>query len=131
MFNTIPLKMEPDEAILMIGAERYSNYDGYDRTFRWKFRRKCEPEGYKVFLKFNFYYHFIKKVPPIPPPSIMAKCWPLTRLTMPDRMCNFRSDTSAENCSRPMPASHCAPPGALWELRAGIGAVAHSEAMCS
>jgi hypothetical protein len=31
-------KMQPDEAILIVGAERYSNYDGYDSTFRWLHR---------------------------------------------------------------------------------------------
>lgn len=33
-------KMAPDEAILIIGAERYSDYEGYAETFRWKYRTR-------------------------------------------------------------------------------------------
>ncbi|KAH7721575.1 hypothetical protein AAVH_10874, partial [Aphelenchoides avenae] len=33
-------KMEPNEAIFIIGAERYSDYEGYGRTFKWKNRTR-------------------------------------------------------------------------------------------
>jgi len=46
--------MEKNEAILIIGAERYSDYQGYGSTFCWKYRQRdvslqrlvyCEPRG--------------------------------------------------------------------------------------
>lgn len=33
-------KMEKNEAILIIGAERYSDYQGYGSTFCWKYRQR-------------------------------------------------------------------------------------------
>ncbi|KAF7639310.1 hypothetical protein Mgra_00001272 [Meloidogyne graminicola] len=33
-------KMEKNEAILIIGAERYSDYQGYGNTFCWKYRQR-------------------------------------------------------------------------------------------
>jgi len=32
--------MEKNEAILIIGAERYSDYQGYGSTFCWKYRQR-------------------------------------------------------------------------------------------
>lgn len=29
-------KMEDDEAIMILGAEQYSDHDGYAKTFTWK-----------------------------------------------------------------------------------------------
>jgi len=47
-------KMQPDEAILIVGAERYSNYDGYDRTFRWLHRPRFMAQDLPRFNWFLF-----------------------------------------------------------------------------
>lgn len=55
LFKFILFKLEADEALLMLGAERYSNYDGYDRTFRWLQRtRKGSQSPPRFSFNFNF-----------------------------------------------------------------------------
>lgn len=55
-------KMEPNEAIFIIGAERYSDYEGYGRTFKWKNRTRDgrEPRYERGSLRTGGLLHYFR-----------------------------------------------------------------------